>query len=139
MPRNRDERDPLLQAQRPSPNRSYIYTKERLDRINCFDLIYRIKRDVETLCDTPLNTKELESPKLVYLLSPLQDKYNQLDCIALVYWSVYDLTPILVWLKVRFQPARMPHTLPGLADNARGIFLVALSGSAMRDSSSQGI
>ena len=81
-----DERTSLLNAQRPSPNRSYIYTKERLDRINCFDLIYRIKRDIELLCDSPLNVKELESPKLVFLLSPLQEKYILLDNIALVYW-----------------------------------------------------
>ena len=88
MRRSFDERSPLMQTQRPSPNRSYIYTRERLERINCFSLVWRIKRDVEALCDTPLNVKELESPKLVFLLQPLQDRYNELDCIALVYWWV---------------------------------------------------
>ena len=75
-----EERRPLLRSRT-----SAKYTKERLSQINCFELIHRIKRDVTTLCDTPLNTKELESPKLIFLISPLQEKYTKLDCVGLVY------------------------------------------------------
>ena len=75
-----EERRPLLKSQA-----SAKYTKEKLHLVNCFDLIHRIKRDVTALCDTPLNIKELESPRLSFLIIPLQEKYIKLDCVALVY------------------------------------------------------
>ncbi|KAL7006135.1 hypothetical protein EMMF5_004255 [Cystobasidiomycetes sp. EMM_F5] len=59
---DRRERSPLLgrsdssfgKGRPPSQSR---YSRERLLRLNCFTLIHRIKRDIQSLCDTPLSTR----------------------------------------------------------------------------------
>lgn len=64
-----DERSPLINrsgagASGPrQPSRSR-YTKERLLRLNCFTLIHRIKKDIESLCDTPLSLRVCRAIKL---------------------------------------------------------------------------
>lgn len=61
------------------------YTPAKLRQINTFDLIHRVRKDVETLCDSPISNAQLESPKLIFLLSPLLERYSKLNNVALVW------------------------------------------------------